>query len=50
MLKSDFIKCPNCESSDFFRWGYVFIKNDNDELERKQKFKCLKCGHVWREK
>lgn len=39
----EFLKCPKCESFAIWKYGsYVTIKG------KRQKYKCVICGHVWR--
>ena len=43
----NFYRCPKpkCKSYMVWRYGYDIISD-----KKTQKFKCKKCGHVWREK
>ena len=40
-----FLECPECQSLDIWKYGSDFING-----KKKQKYKCKKCGYVWREK
>ena len=54
--KEDFLICPKCGSIEIQRYGYVILVKKRDknnvpvEVEEKQKYKCKKCGHIWRKK
>lgn len=56
MSNQSFLKCPNCESIEIQRYGFSILVKKRDknnvpiEGEQKQKYKCKKCGHIWREK
>jgi len=56
IYKEDSIKCPYCKSLKKYKYGFsILIKERNNKgfpknVEQKQKYKCKKCGHVWREK
>lgn len=41
------IKCPKieCNSLDVYKWGFEYINGD-----KKQRYKCKKCGYVWSQK
>ena len=35
------LKCPKCSSLEIWKYGL--------DINGKQKFRCKKCGYVWRE-
>jgi len=47
MMRAKYIECPipSCRSLDVWNYGFYYTQG-----EKKQKYKCKKCGHVWREK
>ena len=40
------IKCPKCNSINTCKNGFVIISGG----DKKQRYLCISCGHVWREK
>jgi len=47
MNNQTFLKCPKpeCQSLDVWKYGFEYYNG-----EKKQRYKCKKCGHVWIEK
>jgi len=39
------LKCPECKGFTVWKYG-SYMTNEG----KKQKYKCISCGHVWREK
>ena len=45
LIMMELLKCPECKSLAVWKHGFYVTKN-----EKKQKYKCVKCGHIWRQK
>ena len=58
MNSQSFLKCPKCSSVHIQKYGFIKLVNSINITQfteqriiiKKQRYKCKKCGHVWREK